>query len=334
MSQILYKLLYSDYIRDICYNQFRTIMKNLQFYVFNAIFSAVMKDFLKNYKHLPAPMEGIMRPAVMDVCTALELSPVWITPFFRVSETVPKVKELKKFLAPFVPGKNRVILQIMGNDPAKLAETALRGLEVGACGIDLNCGCPSNQVIRHGSGAAAMQNIENTAGILAAIRQAIGKNFLSVKTRMGFESVNEAEKFLPLWESAGTVDMFTLHYRTAREGYMAIPGRVERLTSARKLLKNALVFGNGNISTLAEADDLCRECGLDGSMIGRNFWRNPFIFKNPALPPAEGRMILWQELSKLPYGEKHWGQGSAIEMASLILGANSPEASALKKSFR
>lgn len=293
-----------------------------------------MKDFLKNCKHLPAPLEGIMRPAVMDVCTALEFSSVWMTPFFRVSETVPKVKELKRFLEPYLPGRNRVILQIMGNDPAKLAETALRGLAAGACGIDLNCGCPSHQVIRHNSGAAAMKSFENTAEVLAAIRQAIGNGFLSVKTRLGFDEVAEAETFLPFWESAGKVDMFTLHYRTAREGYRTVPGREERLKNARKLLKNALVFGNGDLTTLAEADDLCKICSLDGTMIGRNFWRNPFIFKDHALPPEAGGMILWQELSKLPYGEKHWGQGCAIEMASLILGANSPQAEELKKSFR
>ena len=58
------------------------------------------------------------------------------------------------------------------------------------------------------------------------------------------------------------------------------------------------------------------------------------MFKDPALSANEGGMILWHELSKLPYGEKHWGQGSAIEMASLILGADSPEAAGLKKSFR
>ena len=293
-----------------------------------------MRNFLKNHKHLPAPLEGIMRPAVMEVCTDLELSSVWMTPFFRVSETVPKAKELKRFLAPFQPGKNHVILQIMGNHPARLAETALRALESGACGIDLNCGCPSAQVIRHNSGAAAMKSFEETAVILAAIRQAVGSGFLSVKTRLGFDEISEAETFLPLWESAGNVDMFTLHYRTAREGYRSVPGREERLKNARKLLKNALVLGNGNLTTPAEADTLCCECDLDGSMIGRAFWRNPFMFKNPALPPEQGRMILWQELSKLPYGEKHWGQGSAIEMASLILGANSPEASELKKSFR
>ena len=293
-----------------------------------------MKDFLKNCKHLPAPLEGVMRPAVMEVCTGLELSSIWMTPFFRVSETVPKLKELKRFIAPFQPGKNRVILQIMGNDPAKLAECALRGLEAGACGIDLNCGCPSHQVIRHNSGAAAMKSFEETAGILAAIRQAIGSSFLSVKTRLGFDAISEAEKFLPLWESAGVVDMFTLHYRTACEGYRSIPGREERLTNARKLLKNALVLGNGNLKSIDEADILCRECDLDGTMIGRNFWRNPFMFKDPTIPPEQGRMILWQQLSQLPYGEKHWGQGSAIEMASLILGADSPEANELKKSFK
>lgn len=275
-----------------------------------------------------------MRPAVMEVCAALELSPVWVTPFFRVSETVPKVKELRKFLAPFVSGSNRVILQIMGKDPAKLAETAVRGLAAGAAGIDLNCGCPSLQVIRHGAGSAAMKNFENTAEILSAIRQAVGKEFLSVKTRLGFDDIAEAERFLPLWENSGAVDMFTLHYRTTREGYKAIPMREERLKNARKLIKNALVLGNGNIATLAEADELCRECSLDGTMIGRNFWRDPFMLKAPAATPEEGRKILWRELSKLPYGEKHWGQGSAIEMASLILGANSPEADELKKSFR
>lgn len=293
-----------------------------------------MRIFLKNFRHLPAPMEGVMRPAVMEVCTTLELSPVWVTPFFRVSETVPKVKELKKFLAHFLPGTNRVILQIMGKDPIKLAETAARGLTAGAAGIDLNCGCPSLQVIRHGAGSAAMKNIENTAESLSAIRQAIGNGFLSVKTRLGFENILEAETFLPLWESSGTVDMFTLHYRTTSEGYKAIPMREERLKNARKLIKNALVLGNGNISTLAEADELCNICNLNGTMIGRNFWRNPFMLKAPDLPPEVGRKILWENLSKLPYGEKHWGQGSAIEMASLILGSDSPEADRLKKSFR
>lgn len=293
-----------------------------------------MRNFLKNFKHLPAPMEGIMRPAVMEVCTALELSPVWVTPFFRVSESVPKIKELKKFLAPFLPGKNRVILQIMGKDPAKLAETALRGLAAGAVGIDLNCGCPSLQVIRHGAGSAAMMNFEATAAILAAIRQAIGKEFLSVKTRLGFENILEAETFLPLWEAAGAVDMFTLHYRTTREGYRNIPEREERLKNARKLIKNALVFGNGNISAITEAEELCNSCALDGTMIGRNFWRHPFMLKAPDLPPEQGRVILWRSLSELPYGEKHWGKGSAIEMASLILGSDSAEAYELKKSFR
>ncbi len=293
-----------------------------------------MKNFLKKHNILVAPMEGVMRPAVMEVCNALDLADCWMTPFFRVSETVPKVRELKRFLEPFAPEKKPVILQIMGNNAEKLSETARRALEAGARGIDLNCGCPSCQVIRHSAGAASMLEYERTARILEALRKALGENFLSVKTRLGFYETDESEKFLSLWENAGEVDLFTLHFRTANEAYKPIPGRDERLQRARTLLKNALVFGNGDLADIREAEKLCSHARLDGAMIGRNFWHNPLMFKNPDTPPETARRIFWEQLSALPYGEKHWAKGSAIEMAALIFGKDSPEANALKKQFR
>ena len=290
-----------------------------------------------------APMEGVMRPAVIKVCNALDLTEVWMTPFFRVSDRVPKTVELKKFMRVFEPERKRVILQIMGSDAEKLAETALRGMEAGAYGIDLNCGCPSRQVTAHGAGADAMREFERTAGIAAAIREKLGRSFFSIKTRLGFYDVKEAENFLPLWENAGSPDMFTLHYRTAKEGYLSVPGCAERLFAAEKLIKNALVFGNGNIQTLEDADALESAAGVDGTMIGRGFWRDPYLLLRKFSPEraaaeapdaAAAARILWQELSKLPFGELAWCRGSAIEMASLILGADSPEARELKYNFQ
>ena len=170
----------------------------MHFALFSVIFAVVMRDFWKKQPFWPAPMEGVMRPAVIQACNDLQLTAGWVTPFFRVSEGVPKMSELKKFIAPFLAPNVKVVLQIMGNDPAKLAETARRGMAAGADGIDLNCGCPSAQVVRHGAGAACMQNMDNTARIIEAVRRAVPESFFSVKTRLGFKDRAESAVFLPL----------------------------------------------------------------------------------------------------------------------------------------
>ena len=279
-----------------------------------------------------------MRPALIQVCNDLRLTGVWITPFFRVSQDVPKAKELKKFIAPFQAPHVKVIVQLMGNDAGKLAETALRALDSGADGIDLNCGCPSNQVVRHGAGSGMWRNAENTARVIEAIRKSIGTAFFSVKTRLGFETFEEVPKVLKLWSNAEKVDMFTLHYRTCREGYLPVSGREERLTEAKQYLAgDPLIFGNGNLTSIEEAQELCKRVGLHGAMIGRGFWRDPFILSRFFKPerareapdPTSAQKLLWQHLAQLPYS-KNWSIGSAIELASLILGPQSSEAKELK----
>jgi len=283
-----------------------------------------------------------MRPAVIGACNFLQLTPVWVTPFFRVTEHVPKARELKKFLQPFGVQDHRVILQIMGKDPQRLADTASLAMELGAAGIDLNCGCPSNQVVRHGSGAGCMLNIDHTARIIAAVRRSIPESFFSVKTRLGFYDAAECEKFLPCWEAAGQPDLFTLHYRTAVEGYRRVPGREERLAAAGKLVSRALVFGNGDVENIQEARELMQTAGLAGVMIGRGFWHDPYILARAVDPlqsaeapnAAAARQKLWQQLEALPFEKEVWSRGSAIEMASLIMGPDSPEAQKLKAQFR
>ena len=296
-----------------------------------------MKEVLKKYSILPAPMEGVMRPAVIEACNILELTPVWITPFFRVTEHIPKARELAKFMEPFLAGKVPVIVQLMGTRAENIAGAAKVVLDLGAAGIDLNCGCPSGQVVAHGAGAGSLREVEKTARIIEAVRGSIGNAFFSVKTRLGFENTEEAQKFLPMWENAGDVDLFTLHYRTAREGYRTVAGRNERLQQARQYLKKAMVFGNGDLQSVDETLDMMQECSLQGALIGRAFWRDPAILRNyympeKALSSAEAPQKLWQILSEHPYGTGGWTLGSAIEMASLILGPNSPEAMKLKNS--
>jgi len=314
----------------------------LQFYCFSAIFCAVMKDFLKKYNILVAPMEGVMRPGLIEVCNDLELTPVWVTPFLRVSESVPKEKEIKKFLAPFAPATNRVILQIMGVDKDKLAETALRGMACGATGIDLNCGCPSHQVVRHGAGGGMLKDPDRTARIIEAISQKLSGGFFSIKTRLGFDSFANSGHILKLWSSAGQVDMFTLHYRTVQEGYRSVPGREARLAAACAVLpEHILRFGNGDITDPVEAEKLCRTLRLDGTMIGRAFWHDPGMLvrhfepeRLSQMPDARcARQLLWDALQQLPFRKNFWSIGNAIETSGLIFGADSIQFREMKARF-
>ena len=59
-----------------------------------------MKDRLQ---FLPGPMEGVMSPEFLRAANALELTGRWITPFFRLSQELPKAKYFRRFLAPFAP---------------------------------------------------------------------------------------------------------------------------------------------------------------------------------------------------------------------------------------
>ncbi len=278
-----------------------------------------------------------MRPAVMEACNSLNLAPVWVTPFLRITQSVLRPRDFAAFLAPFEPARRPVVLQLMGCDAALLAAAAVRGLEAGAAGIDLNCGCPSRQVIAHGAGAGALREWERTPRLVEALRKALPDAWFSIKMRLGFDCPAEASGWLKRLENAGGPEAFFLHYRTVREGYAAAPGRTERLRAAAQTVKHTPVFGNGDIQTADEARGLCAAANLKGAMIGRGFWRDPWILRrlndpspsDPTPEAAAGR--LWDSLAnRVQDGGGGWTRGAAIELASLILGGDSPAARKLK----
>ena len=269
-----------------------------------------------------------MHEAAVVAISRLNLVDNWVTPFMRISNSIPKPARMEEFLAPFRESGKPVFLQLMGTDMVMLAECAALAKEIGVAGIDLNFGCPSNQVLRNGAGGGILKHPDRAAKIAAGVKSAIGDLPLSIKTRIGFASPEEQEYLLPALAQSCVLSHLTVHFRTVCEQYRPAPNREYRLKRAAELAAPVPVVGNGDILSTQEARKLAATGGLAGVMIGRGFFRHPEILHelNHAGSPFEGGEALRRKLfgEILRYAlEKpgfRFSNGCAIESANLLWG--------------
>lgn len=269
-------------------------------------------------------MEGAAQGSFVGAVGSLGLVKRWMTPFLRVSETCPKRKKIAQFLAPCLESGLPVTIQLMGTHGDVLAETACRCLAAGAVGIDLNCGCPSGRVVSAGAGGGALKDPPKLAGIVRAIRNAVGTDTpFSVKMRSGFSSPEEVLEIIPRLAEAGA-DKFFIHYRTVGEQYLPVPGREERLRRAVFAASPLPVIVNGDISSVEDGLGLAETTGASGLMIARAMLRDPWLisrFERPDVPsPEEGRRIFFEALERFRVRG-----GNKLELVRMMWGENSPQ---------
>ena len=140
-----------------------------------------------------------------------------------------------------------------------------------------------------------MQHPELAQEIIRAAKQGAGDLPVSVKTRIGWMK-NELDTLLPaLLEVEPAV--ITIHARTRKE-MSRVPARWEHIKCAveirNKKGSDTLIFGNGDVASVADALQKVRETGCDGVMIGRAIFGNPWLFAkdSPKVPPKEKLAVL------------------------------------------
>lgn len=167
-------------------------------------------------------------------------------------------------------------------------------------GVDLNMGCPDKAVLKNACGGAMIQHPEMAVEIIKATKEgAQGKIPVSVKTRIGFREYNPDWLRILLEQK---VSMLSVHLRTVRE-MSKVPAHWEYMSEIRKIRDEVspgtLLVGNGDVGSRAEAEKLAQEYGIDGVMIGRGVFSDPFVFS---------RESPWAEMSpveKLGIYRKH-----------------------------
>lgn len=232
-------------------------------------------------------------------CTAPDL---FFTEFVNVDglQSPGRSKLLKKLR--FTPGETPLIAQIWGLQPNNFYTTARQladgtfakelGLPEGVnfAGIDLNMGCPDKTVVKNGACSALINDRELAVEIIRATQEgSAGRLPVSVKTRLGFNAIDMEWPSLLLKQK---LSMLTIHGRTRKQlsKVAADWDAIRQIRQLRdELAPDTLIVGNGDVLNRHQGEELAKIHGLDGIMIGRGIFHDPFAFA--AASP-------WEEMDK------------------------------------
>ncbi|MDE2039000.1 MAG: tRNA dihydrouridine synthase DusB [Elusimicrobia bacterium] len=168
--------------------------------------------------------------------------------------------------------------QLLGCEPAVMAEAARIIEGLGFDLLDLNLGCPVRKVTGNGEGSALLKEPDKAEKIFAAVRRAV-RIPVTVKTRKGFEDPSGAQAVeLARRAQAQGLCAVTVHGRTQAQLYS---GRADYEAIGKvKAAVGIPVVGNGDVAGAEDALRLKRISGCDGVMIGRAGLGNPWIYRN------------------------------------------------------
>lgn len=206
------------------------------------------------------------------------------------------------------PRERPLALQLGGDDPKLLAQSARIAADLGWDEVNLNVGCPSDKVRKGRFGACLMAHPEVVAEVVATLRSAVSIP-VTVKHRIGIDERDRYEDMLAFVDTvaAAGADRFTVHARKAwlnglsPKDNRTIPplryGEVHRLKRERPALPIEI---NGGLRTLVEAK--AQLAHVDAVMIGRAAYETPWVFAdadralfgadNPAASRAEVALAL------------------------------------------
>lgn len=236
-----------------------------------------------------APMAGVTDAPFRSLCRDLGVG----LAVAEMQSADPSLRDSRKSTLRRARAANEPIrsVQIVGNDPAVMAEAARFNVACGADIIDINMGCPAKKVCRKAAGSALLGHPDTVEAILKAVVAAVAVPVtLKIRTGVDHEHRNGVA-IARLAEDCG-VAALAVHGRTRADKFT---GQAEYDTIARIVAAVSIpVLANGDIDSAGKARRVLEHTGAAGVMIGRAAQGRPWLpgliartlAGEPAAPPS------------------------------------------------
>lgn len=240
-----------------------------------------MNSFWHDLPHpffILAPMEAVTDVVFRRVVREAAAPDLFFTEFTNATGWVHAGEKAIRGRLLKTDDENPIVAQIWGGEVSDMARLAAHCRELGYDGIDINMGCPAKSAVKSG-GSALIRNPQLAAEAIAAAKTA-GLP-VSIKTRLGYTNIDEWRDWLTHIFKQDIINL-TIHLRTKKE-MSKVPAHYELIAAIKELrdeiAPQTLLTINGDIQDRVHGEELIREYGVDGVMIGRGIFHNPFAFE-------------------------------------------------------
>lgn len=179
----------------------------------------------------------------------------------------------------FTEDEQPMVAHIWGDNPEHFRQMSVALAEMGFAGIDLNMGCPVPNVAERGKGSGLILRPEVAGELIQAAKA--GGLPVSVKTRLGFTELSEMQAWISHLLKQDIANL-SVHLRTRKEMSKAAAhwDLIPELVKLRDAIApETLLTINGDIPDRKTGEELAEKYGVDGIIIGRGIFKNPYAFE-------------------------------------------------------
>ena len=241
-----------------------------------------------------APMEGItdgiLRQTHNRIFGGID---VYCLPFHKLTQSMSLLTREERDISPEENEGLKILPQALTRDPEQLSAWLYYVSECGYACADLNIGCPSPTVTKRGRGSGMLRDPAYLRVFFDRLFSNTLPVSLSVKTRIGYESIEEWPEILAILAGYPFAHV-TIHARTMREQYTGTVHPEAFEAALQKRLPNPVY--NGDLRTLKDIEALIQRCPeTNGIMIGRGLLADPSLARRfrGGTPANEKELIVW-----------------------------------------
>lgn len=211
--------------------------------------------------------------------------------------TMLKGKARSRFCR-LTPEDHPIAGQIIGNEPATMADAARELVSTGFDVIDLNFACPVRKALSRRRGGYCMSQPDKTVEVIRAVCRAVPDKPVTLKLRQKFKNADDEQDFFEI--AAGGFDAgvaaICVHARSVQTMYTG-PADWSFLSRVRERFPGKTLIGSGDAVTPAKALAMIEQTGVDGVAIARGALGNPWFFRQ-VQDLIEGRPIFTPDLAE------------------------------------